>query len=139
MILSAFFFFFFLPSKKAPFYCADIKLIMEKIEMNKLIVLGVALAFAAAIACSGGGYGAPSGSIMQNTTLNKDVSSSTAVGAKTGEACTSAILGIISSGDGGIKAAAAAGGIATVKAVDYRENKLLGSVLVDVCTVAHGD
>ena len=108
-------------------------------RMKKLLIVGLALAVAAAIACSGGGYQAPSGSIMQNTTLNKDVSTATDLGSRTGEACTGAILGIISSGDGGVKAAAAAGGITTVKAVDYKVDNLLGSVLANTCTIVHGD
>ena len=95
---------------------------------------------ALAIACSGGaGYGAPSGSIIQDTTFNKDVSTSTPVGAKSGEACASGILGIISTGDASIKAAAAAGGITKVNAVDYRNDNLLGSVLAKTCTIARGD
>lgn len=107
--------------------------------MKKIIAVAIVAAFAAAIACSGGGYAAPSGSIMQDTTLNKDVSTATGVGSKTGKACTSGILGIISSGDGGVKAAAAAGGVTTIKAVDYQNNNLLGSVLAETCTIVHGD
>jgi hypothetical protein len=107
--------------------------------MNKVLGLALALSFAAAIACSGGGYAAPNGSIIQNTTLNKDVSTSTAVGGKSGEACVSGLLGIMSSGDASIKAAAAAGGISTVKSVDYKNDNLLGSVLTKTCTIANGD
>lgn len=108
--------------------------------MKKFLIVGLALAVAAAIACSGfNAYEAPKGSIIQNTTLNKDVSTATDLGSRTGEACTGAILGIISSGDGGVKAAAAAGGITTVKAVDYKVDNLLGSVLANTCTIVHGD
>ena len=108
--------------------------------MNKKLLLTVALAIAAAIACSGGGgYSVPSGSIMQSVTLNKDVSTATAVGSKTGEACATGYLGIISSGDAGVKAAAAKGGISKVNAVDYKSDNLLGSVIQKTCTIAYGD
>ena len=108
--------------------------------MKKIILLSTVVAMALAIACSGGaGYTAPAGSIIQNTTLNKEVSTATPVGAKTGEACVSGILGIISTGDASIKAAAAAGGITKVNAVDYKNDVLLGSVLSKTCTIARGD
>jgi len=86
-----------------------------------------------------GGYVAPSGSVMQNTTLNRDIPAVTAVGGRTGEACVTAYFNIISSGDASIKAAAAIGGISTVKSVDYRIENLLGSVYAKTCTIANGD
>lgn len=112
--------------------------------MNKFLALAVAFAIAVAIACSGGGYSAPSGSIMQNTVLHTTAQDGlqggpTDLGSKTGEACASGIIGIISSGDAGVKAAAAAGGITTVKGIDYRNDNLLGSVLSNTCTIVHGD
>jgi hypothetical protein len=110
--------------------------------MKKIILLSMVASVALAIACSGGaGYTAPAGSIIQNTTLNKEVSTATPVGAKSGEACVSGILGIISTGDASIKAAAAAaaGGITKVNAVDYKNDNLLGSVLSKTCTIARGD
>src|SRR6185295_19576152 len=96
-------------------FSEQIKSKMEIQRMKKILGLGLALSFAAAIACSGGGYAAPSGSIMQNTTLNHEVPAPSGVGGKSGEACVVGYLGIISSGDASIKAAAAAGGISTVK------------------------
>ena len=108
--------------------------------MKKIILLSMVASVALAIACSGGaGYTAPAGSIIQNTTLNKEVSTATPVGAKSGEACVSGILGLISTGDASIKAAAAAGGITKVNAVDYKNDVLLGSVLSKTCTIARGD
>lgn len=106
--------------------------------MKKYIVLSIIFAVALAIACSGG-YNAPNGSIMQNTTLNKDVSTASAVGSKSGEACTIGYLGIVSSGDASVKAAAAAGGINKVNAVDYKNENLLGSVMAKTCTIARGE
>ncbi len=107
--------------------------------MKNIIIFAVAVAFAVAIACSGGGYGAPSGSIIQDTTLNLTVPAVTNVGAKTGKACVSGLLGIMSSGDGSVMAAAKAGGVQTVKVVDYQNNNLLGSVLAETCTIVRGD
>ncbi|MCB1326570.1 MAG: hypothetical protein KDK35_15140 [Leptospiraceae bacterium] len=112
--------------------------------MNKVLGILVVLAIAAGVACSGGGYSAPSGSIMQNTVLHTTSQDGlqggpTDLGSRTGEACASGILGIISSGDAGVKAAAAAGGITTVKGIDYRNDNLLGSVLSNTCTIVHGD
>jgi hypothetical protein len=111
---------------------------LEK-NMNKILVITIAIAVSAAFACSGGGgYGAPSGSIMQTVTLNKDVSTAAAPG-KSGEACATGYLGIVSSGDAGIKAAATAGKITKVNAVDYKVDNLLGSVVQKTCTIAYGD
>ena len=112
--------------------------------MTKYVALGLSVAFAVAIACSGGGYSAPSGSIMQNTVLHTDSQDGlqggpTEVGSKTGEACVGAILGLISSGDAGVKAAAAAGSITKVHTIDYRNDNLLGSVLSNTCTIVHGE
>lgn len=108
--------------------------------MKKFIGLGMAAAVAVGIACSGGGYVAPSGSIMQNTTLNlKKMQNETPVGSKTGEACAVGYLGIVSSGDAGIKTAAAKGSISKVYAIDYKNDNLLGSVIQKTCTVVHGD
>lgn len=108
--------------------------------MKNNILLAMVISIALAVACSGGaGYSAPMGSIVQNTTLNKDVSTATPVGAKSGEACVSGILGIISSGDASIKAAAANGGLTKVNAVDYKVDNLLGSVITKTCTIARGD
>ena len=74
---------------------------------------------------------------MQNTTwnascgANDDGCKGGGVGSKTGKACTSAILGLISSGDMGVKAAAAKGGITKIMAVDVQINDLLGAEIVE--------
>ena len=108
--------------------------------MKKIILLSMVTSVALAIACSGGaGYSAPAGSIIQNTTLNKEVSTATPVGAKTGEACVTGYVGIVSTGDASIKAAAAAGGITKVNAVDYKVDNILGSLIASTCTIARGD
>jgi len=115
----------------------------EQKNMKQLLLLGAAFVVAASVACSGGGYGAPSGSIMQNTTLRLGddglSNGPTGAGSKTGEACVTGFLGIISSGDAGTKAAAAAGGISKIQTIDYKNDNLLGSVISKTCTVVNGD
>jgi hypothetical protein len=110
--------------------------------MKKYIALAVVFAVALAIACSGGGYSAPSGSIMQDTSLalrNDTFAPGTPVGAKSGEACAVGYLGIVSSGDASLKAAAAKGGITKIYYTDFRNDNLLGSVISKTCTIARGD
>ncbi len=84
-------------------------------------------------------YSTPGGSLYQNATMNRDVPQATTVGGRTGESCVSAFFSLISSGDASIKAAAAMGGITTVKTVDYRVESMLGSMYVKTCTIANGD
>lgn len=84
-------------------------------------------------------YGAPTGSVYTDVILNKDVTTPTRIGTREGTACAAGYLGIISGGDASIKAAAALGGITEVKAVDYRVRRTLSSVIVETCTIAHGD
>jgi hypothetical protein len=59
-------------------------------------------------------------------------------GSKTGMSSVTAILGIISTGDGSVDAAARDGGISTVKGVDYHFTNVLG-VYQRYTTVVHGD
>lgn len=109
--------------------------------MNKFF--GICFALFLIQACSPGistdAYRAPYGSIIQDTIINKEISTPTEVGTRTGEACAVGYFGIVATGDASVKAAAAAGGIAKVKAVDYRLDTLLGSVIAQTCTIVHGD
>jgi len=59
-------------------------------------------------------------------------------GTRRGESTVTAWLGLISTGDGGVKAAAAAGGITQVKRVDYEYYNLIG-IYQRYKTVAYGD
>ena len=61
-----------------------------------------------------------------------------AVGVKTGEACTSAILALVQTGDMSLKAAAADGKINEVQSVDYKSTTILGSVYMQKCLVVNG-
>lgn len=59
-------------------------------------------------------------------------------GEKTGEACAVSILGLVTTGDAGVRAAADAAGITHVSAVDTTFRNILG-VWSRYCTVVSGD
>ena len=86
-----------------------------------------------------GGYNPPYGYMYHNVRMNKDVSEATNIGSRSGASCVQSYMGLISFGDASIKAAAAAGGVQTVKAVDYTELSILTFFYNRFCTVAHGD
>jgi hypothetical protein len=58
-------------------------------------------------------------------------------GTKTGEACSTSILGIVATGDSSIETARRAGGITMITAVDDHSNSVLG-VYAKYCTIVHG-
>ncbi|EHQ07008.1 hypothetical protein Lepil_2332 [Leptonema illini DSM 21528] len=60
------------------------------------------------------------------------------VGTKTGEACASAVLGLIQTGDMSLKAAAADGKITEVTSVDYSNTQVLGSIYLQKCLIVNG-
>ena len=60
------------------------------------------------------------------------------VGNKKGEACQSNILGVFSTGDASISAAAKAGGVAKVGTVNYSFSTILG-LYSSTCTVVTGN
>ena len=110
--------------------------------MKGLCKIVAALPFFAALQCGvmyPSGYHALPGCIQQNYTLNKEVGLPTDLGSKTGSACVEGWFGVYTEGNGGVQAAAAAGGIRTVKAVDYEVYSFLGFVHTRLCTVVHGD
>lgn len=106
--------------------------------MSGRISLLAILTLAANVACMTS-YGAPTGSVYTDVILNKEITTPARIGTREGTACAAGYLGIISGGDASIKAAAALGGITEVKAVDYRVKRTLTSVIVETCTIAHGD
>lgn len=63
---------------------------------------------------------------------------SSAVGSKTGISSTMSICGLVSLGDGSIKAAADAGGIKTINGADYEFFNVLG-IYQKYTTVVNGD
>ena len=60
------------------------------------------------------------------------------IGAKSGEACSMNILGIVATGDSTVRAAAQAGGISNVGTVDFQYTNILG-IYGKVCTMVTGD
>lgn len=85
------------------------------------------------------GYKEPIGSIYTSVGMNKDVATKTDVGGRTGESCATGILGLISTGDASVKAAAAQGNIGTINSVDYHKDAILGSAYVKMCTRVNGN
>jgi hypothetical protein len=59
------------------------------------------------------------------------------LGKKKGEACATSILGIVTTGDATIRAAADAGGIKNISAVDASIKNILG-IVATYCTVVSG-
>jgi hypothetical protein len=84
-------------------------------------------------------YTPPAGYIYQNSTMNVMMTPGSEIGSRTGEACAESYLGLFSTGEAGIKQAAAAGAILNVKAIDYRIVRFFGIGYVKVCTIAYGD
>ena len=62
----------------------------------------------------------------------------TKLGSKVGEASTTSILGLVATGDASVATAAKAGGITTVRHIDYKMKNLLG-VLSTFTIVVYGD
>jgi len=104
--------------------------------VSRKLVISILAAFAlATVACAR----PPSpmmGTIFLDVTDSKAIMEN--VGSKTGKACINSILGWVTQGDAGIKAAAKAGGITRIQSVDYYSNSLLG-IVGEYCTVAYGN
>lgn len=82
------------------------------------------------------GQGVPQGFIYANATTGKQATDNN-VGKKKGEACATSILGWITTGDASIRAAADAGGIKEISAVDGSIKNVLG-IFATYCTVVSG-
>lgn len=107
--------------------------------MKNLFLIIALLALFAFESCSFMSYAPPTGSLFTSVTLNKDVSTATDIGGKSGEACSHNLLMLFSFGNAGIATAAANGGIKVVKAVDYSRTSVLSVLYTGVCTIARGD
>jgi len=81
----------------------------------------------------------PSGMFFSDIKAPMDIDmNKTPVAAKSGEAMTTSILGLVATGDCSIKAAAQAGGITTIESVDYKYYNVLG-VYQTFTTIVHGN
>ena len=84
----------------------------------------------------------PIGIIVQQTNMNKKVINPLSLGTKTGQACITSYLGLVSQGDASIKNAAESapnGGITKISAIDYRNSNLGGFIIMETCTIVHGE
>jgi hypothetical protein len=103
-----------------------------------------ALGFAALLVLSGCvGYDAPvvppGGYLYTNTQAPNDIDADASqLGTKRGESTSSTVLGLVAWGDASVYAAANAGGITTIRHVDYKYNNIL-SVYATFTTVVYGD
>lgn len=106
--------------------------------MYKLLVVPFVLS--ALTGCAGIAFqtrGAPIGFFYADTGTGLHATSND-IGKKKGEACASSILGLITTGDAGIRAAAEAGNISEISAVDTRATNILG-IYARFCTIVSGD
>lgn len=105
----------------------------------RLLFAGVLLlAVATLLSCAASGFG-PGGSIYTSTKVGIDAAADGSLtGTKEGRACTSSILGWISTGDASLLTAAQSSGITTVRSVDLEGYSILG-LYAELCTVVKGD
>ncbi|RMG18827.1 MAG: hypothetical protein D6729_06350 [Deltaproteobacteria bacterium] len=61
-----------------------------------------------------------------------------ALGSRTGEACSSSVLGLLVTGDSSIMTAARNGGITKIGTVNHKYKNILG-LIASFCTVVTGD
>ena len=83
------------------------------------------------------GQGTPLGFIYTDAGT-ADMATDNDVGRKKGEACAMSILGLVTTGDAGIKTAAEAASITLIAAIDYTHTSILG-IYSKFCTVVSGD
>lgn len=105
---------------------------MKKLLLVPAVLLGLT-------GCAGyafSGQGMPIGLFVSTDTASHTTTNN--IGKKKGEACAMSILGLITLGDAGIKAAAEAGGVTQISAVDVNSLNVLG-IYAKMCTVVSGD
>lgn len=105
---------------------------MYKLMAVPLLLLG--LTGCAGVAFMG--QGVANGFIFTNAVTPKHATDN-ALGKKKGEACATSILGLVTTGDATIRAAADAGGIKEISAVDARMKNILG-IVATYCTIVSG-
>jgi hypothetical protein len=105
--------------------------------MNRAFVAVVALL--AGTGCASVAYSprVANAFIYAETKANEGVSDN-AAGAKTGEACSSSILGWVTTGDASVPTAMKNGGLKKLSSVDNRYKQILG-VYAEYCVVVTGE
>ncbi len=81
----------------------------------------------------------PVSAVYQDVTVHGSLPATGNLGARRGESCIFSFAGVYARGDAGVRAAAAAGGITVIKAIDYRYRSVLWIAYEERCTVAYGD
>jgi hypothetical protein len=105
--------------------------------MKKLLVVPVLwLNLTGCAALSFAGQGVPMGFLYVDSSTPQQATQNE-VGKKKGEACATSILGLVTTGDASIRAAADAGGIKMISAVDSSYKNILG-IVATYCTVVSG-
>jgi hypothetical protein len=102
-------------------------------------LFGVPLILMGLTGCAGVafmGQGVAQGFIYTDATTPRHATENP-LGKKKGEACATSILGIVTTGDATIRAAADAGGVKNISAVDAKIRNILG-IVATYCTVVSG-
>ena len=102
--------------------------------MKKIIALSSIVVASALLASCAGQFA--NGAIYTGTTTG--LNGTGANGSKTGQACTTSILGMVATGDASIAAAKADGRINSITSVDYSANNILG-IYGQYCTIVKGN
>ncbi len=108
--------------------------------MNFRVLVAAAALVVSATGCAGlafGSRGVPMGGLYSDTVSNEQLSSNS-LGDKSGEACSSSILGLITTGDSSVATAAKKGGISKVGSVEAKHSNIIG-IISTYCVVAHGE
>jgi len=84
-------------------------------------------------------YNPPPGILYENTALNYRINTPTDLGNKTGSSCIKSYLGLVSTGNATVQAAAASKGIRMIKALDYQRTSILAGAYTKLCTIVHGE
>jgi uncharacterized protein YceK len=111
--------------------------------LRKLSVVAVLSIGATGLSgCAGvafAGTGAPGfSSFYANTTSKNWVNETTRLGSKSGEACMTSILGLVTTGDGSVTKAAEEAHISRITHIDQKFENLLG-LYAKYCIVVYGD
>lgn len=108
-------------------------------KIGQILLLFVLLAFANACRMAAPENAPPVSAVYQDVTVHGSMPAAGNLGARRGESCLFSFAGVYASGDAGVRAAAAAGGITVIKAIDYRYRSVLWIAYEERCTVAYGD
>lgn len=101
---------------------------------KKLFPIACAIALSLGLTSCGAVEGVMSGAIFTNHTVPVAITSNV-VGTKVGRAQTLNVLGLVTTGNGGINKAAKSAGITRISHVDKQAKSVLGLYVINVYTV----